>query len=166
MKRETKENGTIHALVNLNEQRESTTRLMAEHCRSPELRKTLNLVLVTMLQADPHATHFKRILNFGEDRFKACAKIGVGVKTGPEWYRYKGLTPYDFRRSVVRNLINAAVDQATAMKITGHRALSVFQRCNIVSTEQLHAAMAKVSNNARTTQERRKNDAKRSAQVP
>jgi hypothetical protein len=38
------------------------------------------------------------------------------------------------------------------MKITGHRTVSVFQRYNIASTEQLHAALAKVSNNATTTQ--------------
>jgi hypothetical protein len=34
--------------------------------RSPKLRKTLNPVPVTVLQAAPHAMHFKRILNFGE----------------------------------------------------------------------------------------------------
>src|SRR5215469_3499106 len=38
------------------------------------------------------------------------------------------------------------------MKITGHRTVSVFLHYNIVSTRQLHDAMAKVSNNARTTQ--------------
>ena len=48
--------------------------------------------------------------------------------------------------------MNAGVGQTTAMKITGHRTVSVFERCNIVSTEQLHEALAKVSNNARTTQ--------------
>jgi integrase len=90
--------------------------------------------------------------NFRREWFKACVKIGVGEKAGPEWYQYKGLTPHDFRRSAVRNLINAGVDQATAMKISGHRTLSVFLRYDIVSTEQLHAAMAKVSNNATTTQ--------------
>ena len=43
-------------------------------------------------------------------RFKACVKIGLGEKTGPEWYQYKGLTPHDSRRSAVRNLTNAGVD--------------------------------------------------------
>jgi integrase len=85
--------------------------------------------------------------NFLREWFKACVKIGLGEKTGPEWYQYKGLTPHDFRRSAVRNLTNAGVDQATAMRISGHRTLSVFLRYNIVSTEQLHAAMAKVSEN-------------------
>jgi integrase len=93
--------------------------------------------------------------NFRREWFKACVKIGLGEKTGPEWYQYKGLTPHDFRRSAVRNLTNAGVDQATAMRISGHRTLSVFLRYNIVSTEQLHAAMAKVSdNNAKTVQNR------------
>ena len=48
--------------------------------------------------------------------------------------------------------MNAAVGQSTAMKITGHRTVSVFERYNIVSTEQLHEAIAMVSDNARTTQ--------------
>jgi len=90
--------------------------------------------------------------NFKREWIKGCVKIGVGEKTGPEWYQYKGLTPHDLRRSAVRNLTNAGVGQATAMKITGHRTVSVFERYNIVSTEQLHEAIERVSNNARTTQ--------------
>jgi len=90
--------------------------------------------------------------NFRREWIKACVKLKFGVKTGPEWYEYEGLIPHDFRRSAVRNLINAGVGQATAMKITGHRTLSVFERYNIVSTEQLHDAMEKVTSNAKTTQ--------------
>jgi integrase len=82
--------------------------------------------------------------NFRKEWNKACVKVGLGKKTEKEWYAYEGLIPHDFRRSAVRNLINAGVDQATAMKITGHKAIHVFQRYNIVSTEQLHDAMAKV----------------------
>jgi|ERR1700722_370170 len=113
----------------------------------------LSVELVAMLKKkfQTHGPVFA-VKNFRREWFKACVKIGLGEKTGPEWYQYKGLTPHDFRRSAVRNLINAGVNQATAMKISGHRTLSVFLRYNIVSTEQLHAAMAKVSNNARTTQ--------------
>ena len=92
--------------------------------------------------------------NFRREWIKACVRLGFGVKTGPEWYEYEGLIPHDFRRSAVRNLINAGVGQATAMKITGHRTLSVFERYNIVSTEQLHDANGK-------GREQRKNNAKR-----
>jgi len=76
----------------------------------------------------------------------------LGKKTGEEWHQYEGLFPHDFRRSAARNLIQAGVDQSTAMRITGHRTVAVFQRYNIVSTEQLHEAMAKVSENAAKTQ--------------
>jgi len=43
------------------------------------------------------------------------------------------------------HLVNAGVDTATAMKITGHRTLHIFMRYNIISTGQLHEAMEKVT---------------------
>src|SRR5215472_16467362 len=100
-------------------------------------------------QADERLFNMK---NFRREWIKACVKLKFGVKTGPESYEYEGLIPHDFRRSAVRNLINAGVGQATAMKITGHRTLSVFERYNFVSTEQLHDAMERVTSNAKTTQ--------------
>lgn len=90
--------------------------------------------------------------NFRREWIKACVKLGLGKKTGEKWHQYEGLIPHDFRRSAARNLIQAGVDQSTAMRITGHRTVAVFQRYNIGSTEQLHEAMAKVSENAAKTQ--------------
>jgi len=89
--------------------------------------------------------------NFRKEWNKACVKVGLGRKTGKEWYKYEGPVPSDFRRSAVRNLINAGVDQATAMKITGHRTVHLFQRYNSILTAQLHETMAKLSNNAKAT---------------
>jgi integrase len=108
--------------------------------------------LAAMLKKFQTSGQVFKMKNFRREWIKACVKLGFGVKTGPKWYEYEGLTPHDFRRSAVRNLINAGVGQATAMKITGHRTISVFERYNIVSTEQLHEAMAKVTKNAKTTQ--------------
>ena len=51
---------------------------------------------------------------------------------------------HDLRRSAVRNLMNAGVQQAVAMKISGHRDASVFQRYNIVDVEQTTDAMQRV----------------------
>ena len=83
--------------------------------------------------------------NFRREWIKACVKCGLGAKTGKAWHQYKGLVPHDFRRSAVRNLVNAGVDTGTAMKITGHRTLHIFLRYNIISTGQLHEAMEKVT---------------------
>ena len=64
------------------------------------------------------------LVNFRKEWNKACVKVGLGKKTGKEWYEYAGPIPHDFCRSAVRNLISAGVDQATAMKDhrTPHRA--------------------------------------------
>ena len=90
--------------------------------------------------------------NFRREWIKACVKLGLGKKTGEEWHQYEGLIPHDFRCSAARNLIRARVDQSIAMRITGHRTVAVFQHYTIVSTELLHEAMAKVSENATKTQ--------------
>jgi integrase len=84
------------------------------------------------------------ITNFRREWITACVKVGLGKKTGKGWYAYEGLNPHDFRRSAVKNLTDAGVDQATAMKITGHKTVAVFLRYNIVPTEKLHEASDKV----------------------
>jgi integrase len=63
---------------------------------------------------------------------KACEAAGV-----------VGRIPYDLRRTAVRNMIRAGVDQAVAMKISGHRTDAVFRRYNIVSDEDIRDAMVK-----------------------
>jgi len=44
-----------------------------------------------------------------------------------------------------QNLLNAGMDTATAMKITGHRTPHMFMRYNIISAGQLHEAREKVT---------------------
>jgi integrase len=48
---------------------------------------------------------------------------------------------HDLRRSAVRNLVAAGVDQALAMRVTGHQTISVFQRYRIVSDDDVRTAL-------------------------
>jgi integrase len=58
--------------------------------------------------------------------------------------KIEGLMVHDLRRSAARNLTSAGVQLAVATKISGHRDASVFQRYNVVDTEQTADAMQRV----------------------
>ena len=64
----------------------------------------------------------------------ACRKAGM-----------PGCLLHDFRRTAVRNLIRAGVQQAIAMKITGHKTDSIFRRYLIVDEELLAQAAGAVA---------------------
>jgi integrase len=87
---------------------------------------------------------------FRKSWISACIKAGLGHWEGTNGgRRYEGLIVHDLRRSAVRNLVKAGVPERVAMKISGHKTRSVFDRYHIVSTDDIQHAMALVES-ART----------------
>jgi len=62
---------------------------------------------------------------------------------------------HNLRRTAARNLIDAGVQQAVAMKITGHKTDSMFRRYAIVNEEQKRGALAKVQEHIATSAKRK-----------
>ena len=78
-------------------------------------------------------------------RGKPMGKLRRSWKSACRAAGLEGRLLHDFRRTAVRNLIRAGVQQAIAMKITGHKTDSIFRRYLIVDEELLAQAAGAVA---------------------
>jgi hypothetical protein len=88
-------------------------------------KKTSNDFVFTWENGDP-------VLDFREAWDKMCDAAGVQV-----------LLP-DFRRTAVRNMVRAGVSENVAVKISGHKTRSVFDRYDITNESDLTEAAKKL----------------------
>lgn len=79
----------------------------------------------------------ERIVSFLRAWHSACRKAGC-----------PGRIPHDRRRTAVRNLVRAGIPERVAMKMTGHKPRSVFERYNIVSDGDLRDAARRLDDAA------------------
>lgn len=119
-----------------------TVYLMPEHLpmladqidRVKMLSRKLGRV-ITVLFPNPRKGPFQgqRLQDFRKAWKTACIKAGL-----------TGMIRHDFRRSAVRNLIRSGVSETVAMRISGHKTRSVFDRYNITSDADLREAAKKL----------------------
>lgn len=88
------------------------------------------------------------VANYHWDWNDAIEKAGIGI------------TVHDLRRSAVRAMAQAGIDQAIAMKISGHKTISMWNRYNIVDEARLREAAERSDAFAVLERKRAEDDAK------
>jgi integrase len=87
----------------------------------------------------------------GQHRGKWMQNFKKTWKAACEKARCVGMLRHDFRRTAVRNMVNLGVPERVAMKVSGHRSRTVFDRYHIVSPGDLQEVARKLTGTAMVT---------------
>lgn len=113
-----------------------------------ELLKEMQLLYARRHHGCPYVFHRggSPIRDFRDSWDGACIKAGLW-EMGKDEDGNEVKTPtkifHDFRRTAVRNMVRSGVPERVAMKISGHKTRSVFDRYNIVNDNDLRVAAQK-----------------------
>lgn len=112
--------------------------LDAQHAEHERLKKAGHIFpnVFWRMVADKRggAKHPKPIISFGKVWRIACRAAGC-----------PGRIPHDLRRSAIRNCVRNGNSENVAMKLSGHKTRSVFDRYDIVSGDDLREAAIKMN---------------------
>jgi integrase len=129
----------LHALL---EQREAARQKLA--------KRKKNVVTFAKRQTEFVFTkkNGAKIGSFRKWWWRACREAGIPdrivVKADGSQERHPGRIIHDLRRTAVRNSVRAGIARSVAMRLSGHRTESVFERYNIPDRDELREAARKL----------------------
>jgi len=125
--------------------KEGTVRLEPDETKNEEGRTVyLNEELLSLLRSQLTKRRLGCKYVFHNDGEK-LKKFSKAWRAACKKAAIEGKLFHDFRRTAIRNMIRAGINESVTMKISGHKTRAVFDRYNIVSPNDLKLPAQKIA---------------------